>query len=208
MKKLVSFLLIVLIGTTFVACDNNDNVTQAVKNDNLQQSNPLAGTVWVHHPDTDPDSWDWLNLIYSPNFSQHSNVPNPWIPPSLVYPLEVTFHEDGTIRHPFDYLDNYSYLCEGSDIWIIYNFALGGESVLERRKHNLCPVTFDNPYCSTNCQQNYHTPSDRGNDCATGIYRFLGKLNGTQDTMYLRKYWCDEDGELIIERDVCLIKIR
>ena len=45
MKKLVSFLLIVLIGTTFVACDNNDNVTQAVKNDNLQQSNPLAGTV-------------------------------------------------------------------------------------------------------------------------------------------------------------------
>jgi len=65
----ISILVLILVGTLLVACnDESDNVITSSKfGDDFQSLTSLEGTVWVHHPDTDPQGQNWFNLGHSPS---------------------------------------------------------------------------------------------------------------------------------------------
>ena len=180
MKKSCFSIALVLIGTIFfIACNNNDDAVKSPKNPVFQSDNPLAGTVWVHHPDTDPESANWFNLEHSPIHQKFTTDA----------PAEICFLDDGRIdANVAEKSQFYHYSYNDGFITVVMH-SPGDDSDLSvsefQVKYNLCPLTVDNPICGPNCVQTYLNLDFNPGAICLLAYRFLGKVDG--DDMYLKE---------------------
>jgi len=67
MQKFIS--CIVVFFFLFIGCEDNTMQPTKKSTDQLQAPTSLEGTVWEHHPDTDPESYNWLNLGLKPEYA-------------------------------------------------------------------------------------------------------------------------------------------
>ena len=200
------FSTIFLLLFTLPACVDNEVPPPSAKpKDALQGANPLEGTVWVHHPDTDPEGWKspvtaWFNIWHSPAHVMNAtfNLPNP---------VEISFLENGKIYEPAgDHGDQpYFYSYNEPYITIIsIPQAHIFESVAEMQDElNLCPLTIDDYKCDPlKCN-----PKHGGNYLrCNNHYWYVGKVDG--DAMHLQQIRKPDPGKYVIWRDVHLVKIK
>jgi len=188
MHKL-AFKFLILLGCVFFASCLDDNVTspETKKNDKFQNGTltSLEGTVWIHHPDTDPESYNWVHLVFSP-IKGYETIGG-------VYPAEITFTKDrildGTV------------VLETQRQYYTYEYP---KVLLTPDYHCVCP----NPMSynkNTECMC-YEITGYWG-----GLrFGFLGYVNETCDTMKLRRYdhYNDSNKTEYLYKDVVLIRIK
>ena len=193
----------------FTACADNDDVTTTKKSkDNPQGASSLEGTVWVHHPDTDPDSQNWFNLHHSPNTKGYD----------ISYPVEIYFLANGIISEPTaDVLPmgKQHYYYSYAEPYVTITMCLGGPcenncsefSVAElQKKWDLCPLKIDDYKCDPLKCKNNSAGNDLNLTKCVNNYRFLGKVDG--DVMHLQAISILNTGEIDIHRDVYLVKAK
>jgi len=185
LKYTLSFLI--LCGLIiFASCNDADVSTPdaSKKNDKFLNGplTSLEGTVWIHHPDTDPESQNWFNLFHSPKFFEPpdsilTKFPDyyPWKQgdtAKLLFTVDRIF--DGTKR--FDLTEPYYY---------IYSYP---KIVVSKYCHCKCssPLSFSENY-----------------DCECGATMYVGHIN--ENTMILHEYSPDAE---ILYREVVLIRIK
>ena len=211
MKLLSQTLAAGLIAILLVGCLDNDNATKVKEKENLQGLSSLEGTVWVHHPDTDPEAYNWFNLYHSPSLYTEKKLGH-----DVSYPVEISFLENGKIYEPTDSFHFQYYYYSYTEPYVtigMFTFNSEPHSVAELQKsYNLCHLTIDDYRCDcSKCQfkdTSISTSIDqyRHRCKCTSFYWFLGKVYG--DTMHLHKAFIGDDDEHVIYRDVYLIRRR
>jgi hypothetical protein len=184
MKHLKIFLIPILIGTLLIACNESDVVTKTNKpNDHFQNLTSLEGTVWVHHPDTDPESENWFNIWHNPKIGADTVD-------DFSYPAEISFLANGVVNEPTsdEKLKTphppYYYSYDEPYITVCMGVTDDCKSVEEwQKKYNLCHLTIDNWKCDSLKCKSSAPNSDIRYGCISR-YRFLGKVEG--DTMHLQ----------------------
>ena len=212
------FLCIILTGFVFFGCKDDGDVvtTTQKKTDSFQAPETLEGSVWVHHPDTDPESSNWFNLRHSPNY------PNDELGDVCSFPtnpVEITFTKDGITDGsdalcPMFQSYFYSYTEPYVNIILHYPTNSSFNSMAEYESfYHICKddITFDHWECnSKQCNAGWN-PSDgsdwvsHANRCVNH-YWFIGKI--VDDTMHLQQRRILDDGTSIVQKDVRLIRVK
>ena len=188
MRNLKKTSLLILLGLIIFTACNDENATshkESKKNDSFQNGTltSLEGTVWMHHPHTDIESYNWLNLIHRPMYPYYIELGGS-------YPAKLSFTKD-RIFDGSKYLEEggncYSYLYDYPKVAIIRQpIPCGCPDPLSLNKNTDCP-----------CPTYYGSLRDWG---------FIGYVNETVDTMFIKQYMYNDPDYLL--RDVVLIRVK
>jgi len=180
----ITNLFLILLGCVFLASCLDDNVTspETKKNDKFQNGTQtsLEGTVWVHHPDTDPESTNWFNFYQNPSLPGFSTYYDD-------APAKLSFTSD-RILDGGDILENlqrYYYTYDYPKVLVSMR--------LVQPDYCICP----NPMSFT-----------KTTECKCHNLWFIGNVNETGDTMNLRHHRWDTNGVEVLYRDVVLIRVK
>ena len=200
-----NFLSCTIVFCLFFMLACEDNTTQPIKKTSDQPQSPtsLDGTVWVHHPDTDPLSENWVSIGMRPRTTEtdefwNSQWPNGFNPEMWFTDHNINSHGEWFVNPPYIFpYEKHSvyYHYVHPNIWISNSVSFS--YLIDN--FNICYPTYDKPSCD--CTFPYPYANSINRCCA--LYWMIGKVEG--NTMYLRKFFGGENPS--IERDVILVRV-
>jgi len=188
LKYTISFLI--LCGLIiFASCNDADVSTPdaSKKNDKFLNGplTSLEGTVWIHHPDTDPESNNWLNVMQRSGTSYFEEYYGN-------NPAEISFTKDRI----FDGTDEFAVRQQHFYLYDYPKVVISRSPDPEKLGNCECPgVMSFNKNLECQCGRLYY-------------FGFIGYINETGDTMNLRRYIHNQNSPERLERDVVLIRIK
>jgi hypothetical protein len=201
-QNILNFFLIVIVLFTAsckddgVAVNNHPKKPDAVLG-GAETPISLEGTVWIHHPDTDPENYDnWFSRCHIPDFRADWG----FTPEETI---EISFSKDRTYDGSEQMAVNQPTYYKYTAPYITFALDISVDEI--QSKFNVLPLTIDN-----------YMDVPAGPDVwSSGIgaksinhYWYLGKVNG--DTMHLQRICCSDIGSnnFSILRDIRLVRIK
>ena len=192
MKKLLSC-IIVFAFFFLSACEDNTMQPPKKQADQLQSPTSLEGTVWVHHPDTDPESLNWFLTDFMPACRTDQFLwPNGFNPEIYLTADRMHYH---SIRD--QYIEGITVKKgNGWNYWqpMMYNYNGTQIRVAIFDQCTCTAITFQDCTCPT---------------LPLPILRFVRNLSDDGNTMYL--YLRETSDGIYLygrDRDVVLIRVR